>query len=36
MLSDQRGGVGAEVAKQEVSEVVKKEEEEVTTWGLWY
>lgn len=26
LLSDQRGGVGAEVAKQEVSEVVREEQ----------
>lgn len=32
MPSDQRGGAGAEVAEQEVSEVVR--EEEVTTGGL--
>ncbi len=32
--SDQRGGVGAEVAEREVSQVVR--EEEVTAGGLWY
>lgn len=31
MPSDQRAGAGAEVAEQEVSEVVR--EEEVTVWG---
>lgn len=33
LLSDQRGGAGAEVAEQELSEVVR--EEEVTMGGLW-